>query len=77
MVTQDAEQRNTGGMIRNETQADTGDLTAINNPPVDSERNADLELNKTSFRGTKENRIEASNAHRLQGVPGPGPCHGG
>jgi len=55
----------TRGMIRNETQADTGDLTAINSSPLVSERNADLELSKTSFRGTKKNELEASNTHKM------------
>lgn len=65
MVTQDAEQKSTGRRIRNETQADTGDLTVINNSPIVNERNADLELCKTSFRGAKENKVEASNTHEM------------
>lgn len=65
MWRQDAEQRSICGMIRNEAQADTGNLTAINSSPVDSERNADLELSNTSVRGIKENKIEASNVHKI------------
>lgn len=57
MVTQHAEQRSTGGMIRNETQADTGDLAAINNLPRVSERNADLELSQ--FQGYQREQIRS------------------
>lgn len=65
MVTQDAEQRSTDGLIKIETQADTGVLTAINNSPIVSERNTDLELSKTIFQGTKEKKTEASHAHKM------------
>lgn len=44
------------GTIRDEAQAGTGDPTAINNSPMVSYRNADLELSKTGFRGDKDSK---------------------
>lgn len=44
------------GTKRHGVQAGTGDPTLINNSPTVSYRNADLELNKTGFRGDKDSK---------------------
>lgn len=38
---------------------------AINKSPVVCERNADLELSKISFKGTKPNKMEAFKRHKM------------
>ena len=42
--------------IRGGVQAGTGDPTVINNSPMVSYRNADLELSKTGFRGDDDSK---------------------
>jgi len=37
---------------------------AVNNPPTVSEGHAELELNRTGFRGNKENKEIVSNVHK-------------
>lgn len=45
--------------------AGTGDPMAMNSSPMGSYRNADLDLDKTSFRGSKENKEIVSKIHNV------------